>query len=60
MKKALGVTLATVRYTTRDGKKRVYQYWKARIYKKRKQVHLGMFKSKTEALAAYQAAAREQ
>lgn len=52
----LGVTQVTVKYKTRSGRQRTYKYWKSRIYVDGRNMALGHFKTKEDALSAYQRA----
>lgn len=55
-RRAAGVTQVTVKYTTRSGRPRIYKYWKSRIYVDGRNMALGHYKTREDALSAYQRA----
>jgi hypothetical protein len=55
-RRAAGVTQVTVKYTTRSGRRRIYKYWKSRIFVDGRNMALGHYKTKEDALFAYQRA----
>jgi hypothetical protein len=55
-RRAAGVTQVTVKYTTRSGRRRIYKYWKSRIYVDGRNMALGHYKTREDALFAYQRA----
>ena len=54
----LGTTQVTVKYTTRSGRRRTYKYWKTRIMVAGRNIALGHYKTKAEAVEVYQQAQR--
>ena len=55
-RRSLGVTQVVVKYVTRSGRRRTYKYWKSRIYVDGRNMALGHYKTKEDALYAYQRA----
>jgi hypothetical protein len=56
MSSVTGATRIVVHHTTKQGEKRVYRYWRARIMINGRPRALGNFKSREDAMAAYRAA----
>lgn len=56
MSSPTGATRIVVHHTTRQGEKRTYKYWRARIMVAGRQRALGNFKTKEDAVEAYRRA----
>jgi hypothetical protein len=56
MSSVTGATRIVVHHTTKQGEKRVYRYWRARIMINGRQRALGNYNTREDAMAAYRAA----